>query len=286
MNTELMKNIRNLRDITGVSLVLCKEALISCDNNLEKAILYLKKKNLSTVNKVGVRSKLFGSIYTLVSPDMKDGVIVEINCNTDFVAKSTVFVENVVRISKYLLSTDVFGKNYLLSHDELCVDKFIEKEILNLKNRVREEIIIKRVKRVSIINGHLVSYHHMLNNYAKLGAMLHISECDSVFINLAKDICMHIVALNPEFISIQDIPEDILIEKKLFYLKTLQARVMDKDLLNKIINNYLKKYFARCVLLEQPYIKDDKNNVAYIINGKFKIINFIRFDLAVSDILC
>ena len=252
-------NVKKLRDLTGISIIDCKKALIESNNDIDLAVVYLRKHGASIVENKSVRQTNNGVISFLVCESKKSGVIIEVNCETDFVAKSD----------------DFFLKNFYLSENEIFLSKDLNELKINLVSRFRENLVLKRVFKMYSDNGFIFGYLHFDN---KLGVILNINKDDSI---LAKDVLIQIASMKPKYIKKSDVLSDTLMSEKQIYFDKLKNKYPEKDdiLLSKMVEGQMNKFFTENVLLEQNFVKDNKKTINQLINSEIDIITFKMFCL-------
>lgn len=253
-----LNKIKELREKTGISILECKNALINTNYNIEEAIEYLKKKNIFN-NKINLTKKTMeGSIYLTITQNKKIAVISEVNCETDFVAKSDDFQNFLHELNNFYIFQDTINTTQNINIQNIPEE--IEKKRLNLINKLGENINIKRIKKFILKTNFLYGYMHNINKNCKIASLLIINNFIDAYEYLYLDIAMQITAMNPTYIDIKNIPENIL-------------NIENQSPEN--LNNFIKNY----VLLEQPYIKDNKKQLKTLIKNNFEIIDFIRYEV-------
>lgn len=268
MNDLLLNNIKLLRDKTGVGFMECKQALIKSNNNLDLAIDDLRK--LGVIKAVDKSSRLAadGVIYSCVNEFNTLGVILEVNCETDFVSRDFIFLDYVDRLAKYVLNNRVFDLNVLN-------DTVVGRERIDLVNKYGENINIRRIKYLENMNGGFINcYVH--NN--KVGSLLEIDKREEL---VSKDLAMHAVACNPKYLDIYDVPIEVLNKEKDIYVFDARNRCLGKneDLVTKIVEGKVKDYYKQVVFYEQYFIKEVKVKIRDYLLNRTKILNFFRFSL-------
>ena len=203
--------IKELREMTGVGMSTCKEALVEADGNIEKAVEILREKGLAAAAKKAGRIAAEGLSYAYITDDNKTGVVVEVNSETDFVAKNAEFQKFVSAVAEQIVKSD--AKNT----DELFEEKWVEDESITVKEALTQKISvigenlnIRRFKKfVNDDNGFLVSYLHAGGKVAVL--LQFETDVKSDALNEAgKNIAMQIAAMNPEFIDRDAVPDDYI----------------------------------------------------------------------------
>lgn len=275
------QQVNELRKKTGVGMMDCKKALIEADGDMEKAVEILRKKGASVATKRAEREANEGLIVTRVSDDKKRGSIVEVNCETDFVAKSDEFI---------LFAEDVVNsvyENQPASVEELMVENYsLQDKISEVLGKVGEKIEISRLVNEQVSDGILVDYIHM---GSKLGVLLkfdNAANCEDDLSALGTDIAMQVAAMNPISVYREDIPKET-IEKEIEIYKDLAIKEgKPEQILEKIANGKLNKFYQENCLVEQTFIKDNSKTVSDLIkefntdhNSQVKIDLFHRYHL-------
>jgi elongation factor Ts len=251
-------SIKKLRDRTGAGMMDCKRALESTGGDMEKAIDYLRKKGAAVGAKRADRSAKEGVIVTRVSPDAKSGVILEVNCETDFVGRSEDFVRFagiVAGVVQQQKPSDVIQLAGLRSEGKTIA------ELLNdVLTKVGEKIDIRRFKVAESPDGALSAYTHLGSKIGVLVELSGITATDAAT-GVGRDIAMQIAAMNPTVIA-RDQVEKSLIDREMEVYKT-QAKNEGKPdhILGKISGGRLEKFFQEICLVEQIFIKDGGKTV-------------------------
>ena len=266
-------DVLNLREKTGAGLIDCKRALVESAGDLDEAVSILRKKGVASAAKKAGRDAGEGIIAQCVSADKSKGVLVEVNCETDFVAKNEDFVAFANGVAQRLL-------------DEPEAD--LESERTEQVAKIGENI---RISRSQVLepkdNGLVESYVH---TGAKVAVLLSMgtgsssASADSKVLSLAKDMCMHIAATSPVCVSRDDVPAD-LVEKEKDIAKA-QAEGKPPQAIEKIIQGKLEKYLSNACFLEQPFVKDPDQTIKQLLNAasqevgsELSVESFIRFQV-------
>lgn len=282
--------VKDLREKTGAGMMECKKALTDAGGDAEKAIDILRQKGLASAAKKASRSASQGLISSYIQAD-KIGVMAEINCETDFVARTDDFqglIRNVMEQVAIAKPTAVSVEESPSEKPDNCLleqvfvhdpekKKTIKDLVTEKVAKLGENIVIRRFVRYQADNGLVGAYIHM----DKIGVMVatESSAPADELRPLLKDVAMHIAAANPSFISRDQIPQDVLDREKAIY----RAQVTGKpaDITEKIVAGKLEKYFGDVCLLEQIFVKDPegKKKVKDIVGARTVIKNFARFQL-------
>lgn len=282
--------IKELRELTGVGMSTCKEALVESDGNIEKAIEILREKGLAAAAKKAGRIASEGLCYAYITEDNKAGVVVEVNSETDFVAKNQEFKSYVMNVAKQAVNSD--AKNM----DELFEEKWIEDETVTVKEALSQKVAvigenlnIRRFERfVNDGNGFLVSYIHAEGKVAVLLEFTTELKGEKV-LEAGKNVAMQIAAMSPKFVSKDEISDEFLAKEK--EILTQQASNDPKNegkpaqIIEKMILGRLNKELKEMCLVDQEYVKEDKmtvkqyvDSVAKELGGNISIKRFARFE--------
>ncbi len=277
--------VKQLREKTGAGMMDCKKALEETGGDFEKAVEFLRKKGAAVAAKRAERTANEGLVITRLSDDSRTAAIVEVNCETDFVARSDAFVELANKIADLVFSNEF--KNF----DELSNAKVNGLTVTDLINeavgKIGEKIQVSRFKKVRIDNGSIVDYIHPGSKLGVLVIFEYSKTVPSNFRTFARDIAMQVAAMRPMTIS-RDLVDKSIIEKEIEIYKT-QARNEGKpeQVLDRIAQGKLDKFFQEICLLEQPFVKDGSKAVGEIIKSynetnttDIVVKEFIRYHLA------
>eukprot|EP01047_Picozoa_sp_COSAG01_P002330 COSAG01_NODE_61_length_29729_cov_196.711779_16_plen_270_part_00 len=250
--------VKTLRERTGVGMMACKDALTKADGDLDEAIRYLREKGLSSASKKADRSTNEGRIVTLTSGN--NGVIVELNCETDFVATNDDFVAFGDKIAALILENEA-----LKSVDDLAgvqIDgKAFDQAVADLILKIGENIKVSKFERVTSDFPMGVYVH----SNAKVGAIVTFSA--TLDADLAKGIGMQVVAARPKYIVSAEVPESEKAKEKEIIMTQLAEEGKPAELREKIATGKLNKFFKEICLMDQSYIKDDKQSVKQSLKG-------------------
>ncbi|GFI62258.1 elongation factor Ts [Clostridiales bacterium] len=282
--------VKELREMTGVGMLDCKKALAETDGDMNKAVEYLREKGLAASEKKAGRIASEGVCLSYLSEDKKTGVVVEVNSETDFVAKNPVFREYVIQVAEQIANSQAADVEALLAETWKFDTSMTVAEALSSKVAViGENLKIRRFEKyVRESAGTIVSYIH---GGGRIGVMLEIA-CDNpteVVEEMGKNIAMQVAALNPRFISVDDVPEEFVAKEK--EILTQQAMNDEKNakkpanIIEKMIEGRLNKEMKEICLVEQPYVKDGDltvkkyiESVAKEVGASIAIKRIVRFE--------
>jgi len=261
------EDIKKLRNKTGAGMMDCKRALDET-KDIEKAVDWLRKKGINTAQKKSERSATDGLVTIKIADSI--GVILEINSETDFVAKNEYFQEFCETTSMLCV------KNHIENIDDLLDSSFensgnkVKDELTNLISKLGENIVIKKLKLVNDPKLRLQKYLHnsVSENSGKLGVLVSFSvrEINNNVNEISKQICMHIAATEPKSIDIDSLDKSLISKEKDIYKDQLKSSGKPDDIIDKIIDGKIKKYYEDVCLLEQPFVIDNKIKVKDVIS--------------------
>ncbi len=273
--------VNELRMKTGAGMMDCKKALTEANGDIEKAIELLRKKGAAVATKRADRTANEGIIVTKVI-DRKKGFIIEINCETDFVARS----EDFVRFSEFVLDSAV--KNNYQSVTELLENNEIKSKLDEITGKVGEKVVILRINSLVSDNGLVVDYVHP---GSKLGVLVNFTGLNESniekFSPIAKDIAMQIAAMKPIAVYREDVSKDIIDKELDIYKELARNEGKPENILDEIAQDRLVKFYQENCLVEQAYIKDNSKTINDLLNefnknynSNVKIQSFVRFHLS------
>ena len=268
MNASLIKE---LRDISGAGLMDCKKALEASDGDIDKAIDYLREKGISKAAKKADRVAAEGLSEVLIEGN--NASIVEVNCETDFVAKNEKFTGLVNLISKLIVDNDVKTMEEALS---LKTDEgTLNDTLISLTATIGEKISFRRFERLTKTDSqNFGSYIHMGGRISALTLVEGASE------EVAKDVSMHSAAMNPSYVRREDVPSDV-VEKETSILKE-QAMNEGKpaQIAEKMVQGRINKFYKEICLEEQEFVKNPDETVGnYVKSNGGSIISMVRFEV-------
>ncbi|MFA5984279.1 MAG: translation elongation factor Ts [Methylococcaceae bacterium] len=263
--------VKELRERTGSGMMECKKALVDSSGDLELAIENMRKAGLAKADKKSGRTAAEGVIGVKLGADNKVAVVVDINCETDFVAKAEDFVNFVNAVTQVILSADVSTDEELLAA-KLEGDSSVDEVRRGLISKLGENITIRRFQKYNA-DGGTAAYLHG----SKIGVIVELAKADA---ELGKDIAMHIAASKPECVSEDQVaPELIEKEKEIFSAQAAESG-KPAEIIEKMVVGRIGKYLAEITLLGQPFVKDDKITVGKLVAAKGnQVLRFTRFEV-------
>jgi len=273
--------VNELRKKTGAGMMDCKKALVEADGDMQKAIEILRKKGTVVAAKRAERAANEGLVLTKISADKKHGTIIELNCETDFVAKSKDFVVLANHVLESAFEQKSATVAELLNGNGELKDKLTE-----VLGKVGEKIEISRIANEEAEKGLLVDYLHM---GSKLGVLIKfdsVNEGADELSKIGKDIAMQVAAMHPICVKRDDVPENSIAKEIEIYKEVARKEGKPEKILDKIADGKLNKFYQESVLTEQTYIKDNTKTVGDLIkdfntkhNSEVSISLFHRFHL-------
>jgi len=272
--------VRDLRERTGVGMMDCKKALVAANGEIDIAIETLRKAGQASAVKKGNRIAAEGVVSVASTADNKTAVIVEVNCETDFVAREARFKSFAQQAVNCALVAGVKNSESLVQ-TQLDSGKTIEETRLELVSQLGENLAVRRIYAVHAeANGITAAYVHGGEaGTARIGAVVALSINDAA---LAKNLTMHIAAMKPEYISETEVPAERIAKEKEILLAQAQEANAGKplEILEKIIDGKMGKFLKEITLLGQPFIMDPDQTVGALLNSaKAKVTDFVRFEV-------
>lgn len=280
------EQVKLLREKTGAGMMDCKKALTEASGDFDKAIEVLRKKGASVAAKRAERSANEGLVLTHVSDDKKSAVMVEVNCETDFVAKS----DDFQNFAKLVLDTIV--RNKPATVEELLAmnaeGKVIAQELENLIGKIGEKITVTRFTIETSTDGAVVDYVH---HGSKLGVVVRVDKIGQGDLNemvgIMKDVAMQVAAMKPGYVYREEVPKEVVDKEVEIYKELSRKEGKPEQILDKIAQGRLNKYFQENCLFEQAFIKDNTKSVSDLFkeyNKKYsteaRLVLFHRYHLS------
>ena len=282
--------VKELREMTGVGMLDCKKALAETDGDMEKAVEYLREKGLAASAKKAGRIAAEGVAFVKVSDDNKVGVVVEVNSETDFVAKNPVFGEYVAQVAEQVLTSDAETMEAFMEETWKAEPEYTVAQALSQKVAViGENLKIRRFEKfVKTGSGKLVSYVHGAGRIGVLVELACENEAEEL-VELGKNLAMQIAALNPKFVTTEDVPQEFIDHEMEILVRQAQEDPKNANkpanILEKMVTGRLKKELKEMCLVEQPYVKDGDmtvqqyiDSVAKVVGATIKIARIVRFE--------
>ncbi|MBQ9673184.1 MAG: elongation factor Ts [Ruminococcus sp.] len=276
------KDVKALREQTGCGMMDCKKALVEADGDMDKAVDFLREQGLAKQAKKAGRIAAEGIAYAVTSDDLKKGVVIEVNAETDFVAKNEDFKNFVKTCAQTVMDNAPADVEALLATQASGSDKTVA-ELLQEKVLVIGENI--QLRRFKLLEGACVAYVHA---GGVIGVLVNFDTdlADKAeFVTYGKDIAMQIAALNTPYLTRDDVPADVIEHEK----EVMKAEVINSGkpaaIADKIVLGKIGKFYKENCLLEQAFVKENKisvqqytDNTAKALGGSIAIKEFVRFE--------
>ncbi len=266
--------VKELRERTSSGMMECKKALVEANGDMELAIENMRKSGQAKADKKSGRIAAEGIIGVKVSDDGKAVAIVDINCETDFVAKAEGFVNFVNSVTDALLNADNIETEEQLLAMPLEGGVTVDEMRRGLISTLGENVTVRRFEKFKTEGGTACYLHGN-----KIGVIVDLAVADS---ELGKDVAMHIAASKPVCVSEDQVPAETIEKEKEIFLAQQEEKIKGKpaDIVEKMVTGRISKFLAEVTLLGQPFIKDDKKTVGQLAKEKGNtIIRFSRFEV-------
>ncbi len=265
--------VKELRERTGSGMMECKKALAETGGDIEAAVEILRKAGLAKADKKQDRTAAEGRIAIKLSDDGKRAVIVEVNSETDFVAKNEDFLQFVNQVAASALESGAATVAELLTTPIEAGGPTIEEVRRELVAKLGENINLRRLMRFETEAGRLAAYLHG----HRIGVLL---EMEGGSAELAKDIAMHVAASKPLWVRAEDVPAHTLAKEREIFAAQAEASGKPAGVVEKMVEGRLRKYLQEVTLLGQPFVKDPDRSVAELLEQKgASVIRFVRFEV-------
>lgn len=277
--------VKELRERTGAGMMECKKALTECDGDMEKAVENLRERGLAAAAKKSGRTAAEGLVGTYVSENKKFGAIVEVNCETDFVAANEEFASLSKDIAKQAAFTNA------KTVEEFMEEKYIADSNVSVKEAVTaliaklgENMAVRRFKKFSIDNGVVHSYIH---GGGRIGVLVEVAceKQSDIISEVAKDVAMQVAAANPLFLNRDDVDEETLNKEREIYKVQAMNEGKPEHIAEKMVQGRIQKYYKENCLVEQVWIRNADYTIKKYLEEKSKeieapiiITRFVRFE--------
>ena len=274
--------VKELREMTGAGMMDCKKALTATEGDMDKAVEFLREKGLATAQKKASRVAAEGLCKTLVSEDGKKAVVVEVNAETDFVAKNDSFMDFVKACANTIIEQNPADVEALLTlkatGSEQTIAEMLQEKVLT----IGENIQIRRFERME---GACVAYVHA---GGKIGVLVNFDTdlaAKPEFVAYGKDVAMQIAALNTPYLNESEVPAEIIEHEKEVMRQQVINEGKPEQIADKIVMGKIGKFYKENCLLDQEFVKDNKINIkqytqntAKELGGSIEIKKFVRFE--------
>ena len=268
--------VRELREATNLGMMECKRALEETNGDKEKAVRLLREKGLAVAQKKSVRAANQGLVASFVAPDASVGSLVEINCETDFVAKNESFIKFTGSLAEKAAKADA---SLAETEKSALVAKIAE---------IGENLVIRRNTRfVRSGSGAVASYVHLggkIGVLVEMGCGNQPTAGQPQFLETIKDVCMQIAASSPSYLEPKDVPADVIASERDIYAK--QVKDKPANIVGKIVDGKMRKFYTDTCLIQQPFVKDPKQSVQQVLQAAGKALSdtltikrFVRYQV-------
>ena len=275
--------VKELRERTGAGMMDAKKALVECNGDMEQAIDYLRKKGLAKAAKKSSRTAAEGLVTLGLSQDAKAGAVVEINAETDFVARNDQFQAFCDVVGK--LALDVDGIDALAAAP-YGNGKSVSEQLTENIATIGENMSLRRMTKLSVASGAVAGYVHnaIAANKGKIGVLVAIEGPGEAakLQDLGKKIAMHVAAANPQFLNIAAVDPQTLEREKSVLREQAASSGKPADVIEKMIEGRIRKFYEEVVLLEQIFIMDGETKVSKLIEQEAPgctLAGYVRFQL-------
>lgn len=280
--------VKTLREKTGAGMMDCKKALNEVAGDLEAAVDWLRKKGLAAAAKKAGRVAAEGLVGIAASTDGKSAAVVEVNAETDFIARNEHFQAMVSQIASIAASKDYTTETLLAApYGESAT---VQDEITRLIALIGENMNLRRMERLVVTNGAVATYMHnaTANGLGRIGVSVALESTGdaTALMDLGKKIAMHIAAAHPQALSIENVNPEMLERERNILIDQARASGRPEDVIQKMVEGRVRKYYEEIVLLEQPFVMDGKTKISDVVAQAAKdlgtdvtLTGFIRYAL-------
>jgi elongation factor Ts len=261
-------SVKQLRERTGAGMMECKKALVETQGDLDAAAELMRKTGLAKADKKATRVAAEGIIA--IERSGNNAVMVEVNCETDFVGRSDEFTAFARDVAEVALSAAPANVEALLAQSKGGTS--LDERRRALVAKIGEKIDVRRFVRVTS-PGPLGAYTHG----TRIGSLVAVQGGDEP---LAKDLAMHVAALNPPYIDTADVPADVVEKERAILTEQTKGEKKPPDIIAKMVDGRLRKYFAEITLMGQPFVKDPDTTVEKLVKkAGAKVIQMVRYEV-------
>ena len=262
--------VKELREISGAGMLDCKKDLEATNGNMEEAITWLREKGISKAAKKQTRIAAEGLAHIEIKGNK--AVIIEVNSETDFVAKNQEFVNLVKTIASTIIDNNVSTVEEALKLK--AGENTLEELIIDKTSKIGEKISFRRFEIVEKEDTEVFgTYSHMGGKIAVLTRLTNNEE-------VAKDVAMQAAAMRPLYLTREDVPSEVLEKERTILKEQAENEGLDSSKIDMIVNGRINKYYEEVCLIDQPFIKENKQKVSkYVESNGSKIISFTRYEV-------
>lgn len=264
--------VKELRERTGAGMMECKKALQESNGDIDVAIENMRKAGQAKADKKASRTAAEGLILVRTSDDNKQAIILEINCETDFVARDENFLNFVNTVADIALKNKTTNAEELLTA-EYAAGNTVDQTRKTLIAKIGENVNLRRVEYVTTETGQLGSYIHG----GRIGVLV---EIDGGPVSLAKDIAMHVAASNPLVVNPEEVPDHLVEKEKEIFKAQAEQSGKPAEIIEKMITGRIRKFVDEISLTGQPFVKDPSTTVGKLVKAdNAKVVKFIRYQV-------
>lgn len=266
--------VKELRTRTGAGMMECKKALTESDGDMDAAIETLRKKGAAKADKKADRIAAEGVIVAALNSDNSKGVLLEVNCETDFVAKDENFRSFADAIAQTVLERQPENVSVLNELPLAGQDQTIEEARVDLINKIGENIAVRRFENLHATEGSRIGAYTHGN---RIGVLVAVEGGGD---NLGKDLAMHIAASRPQYVAKDDVPSESLDKEKEIFSALAQESGKPAEIVEKMVQGRLQKHLNEITLLGQPFVKDPDQTVEKLLKSeKARVLGFYRMEV-------
>ena len=275
--------VKELREITSAGMMDCKKALAACDGDMQKSIDFLREKGLAQAAKKSDRIAAEGLTAIAISADGRRGSVVEVNSETDFVAKNEEFKEFVDNVAKIAINSNVKDV------EELKAAKYLEQaetvqDVLTAKiAKIGENMNLRRVETVEVSSGAVLGYVH---GAGKIAVIIGLESEASFSDELGKDLAMQVAAMNPKYIAKEDVDQNYIAHEREILIAQALNEGKPQNIVEKMVEGRLQKELKEVCLIEQVFVKDSDltvkkliENISKKLGKSIKVVAVKRFEV-------
>ncbi|NCN42984.1 MAG: elongation factor Ts [Piscirickettsiaceae bacterium CG_4_9_14_3_um_filter_43_564] len=263
--------VKQLREMTGAGMMDCKKALGETDGNMDDAIELLRKKGMAGADKKAGRTAAEGVVAIAISDDKKKAAIVEVNCETDFVAKGDEFKTFADEVAQIVLASGHVDVEAVLN-EKMANGQTVDERRREMVGKIGENMAIRRAEIIET-SGQIGQYQHG----EKIGVVVAMDGGDDALI---RDIAMHVAAAKPSAISVDDVDQEMVEKERKFQIEQAQESGKPAEIIEKMIEGRMRKYLQEITLLGQAFVKDPDQSVEKLLKASgASVNNFVRLEV-------
>ncbi len=281
-------DVKRLREMTNAGIMDCKRALVECEGDFDRAVTFLREKGIAGAGKKAGRATGEGLIGLHVSEDGQTAGIIELNCETDFVARNENFQQLATQLAQQVeggaSDVDVLLKQPFIGDSSKTVEEHVRESIAT----IGENIVVQRLEHLKAGSGVLGAYVH---SDGKQAAIVEIASDapDERAEQLARDLAMQVVAMKPQYVNRDEVPADEIEAERKIYTEQAAQEGKPEAIQTKIAEGRLSKEFFQTVsLMDQMFVKEQKQSIAQVvkaIGGNARVVRFVRYRVGENLVL-